>query len=145
MSPAERFTTWRAEIAIEIEATQGELATERNKLAAAEEIHAAAKEDFLTLDAFADGALRNPSEGIASALALRLRQSRESLDKATAARGAARAAVSNLEKRVSELVEAISQIDHALTTAKVSTLRPAPDSSRRKPRVVDFDNIQMPR
>ena len=112
-----------------------------------------AKAQWIALESFVDTALRgyNPAEAaprtesLSGPIYSRYIREREPLKVAESVKGAALAAVEGLKFRVAELKDALAQIDRALTAAKVSTLRPATEPSRRKAATVEFDNISMPR
>jgi hypothetical protein len=145
MTPAERFTTWRQEVADEIQALEAELAAARTAAEAAEAAHASAFDSWKALDEFAASAAPS-GQGMAGALYGRLQSARdEILTGAQSDRGGARAALEALEKRIETLRDAISQIDRALTAAKVTHLKVPTEAPRHKAPPVEFDTIQMPR
>jgi hypothetical protein len=118
-------------------------------LEAAEKAHGEEKAGWEALNTFAVASLRKGEwsqiPSVASHLHLRIVYARESLNAAEDARGAARASVEALGRRLVELQEAIDQIDFLLTAARVSDLRPAAEPTHLKHPTVDFDNIAMPR
>jgi hypothetical protein len=144
MTPAEQFAAWRAEIAGELAVAQEQIAAVRIKLSTAEAAHAEVRAAWTALNEFAAGAVRG-GEGIAGPLHSRLSLARETLTAAEGERGAGRASVEALTQRLARLQESLDQIDRACGTAKVSTLRPPPEPSRRRTAPpVEFDNIQLP-
>jgi len=148
VTPVQHFEALRAKFVSELEASRAEISTARATLAASEAEHGEARTAWQDLNAFLANAHRSPSEGTAAPLRHEILNSdeRSRLDSAESARGAARAAVKNLEYTVNELALAIDQVDAALTAAKVVHLpRTTEPPTRRKPLVVDFDDIEMPR
>jgi hypothetical protein len=144
MTPAENFTTWRAELVTEFEALTNELATARSTLAAAETAHTAARDSWRDLNKFATGAVSKYGS-MAGPLHSRLMHSREGLTAAERERGAGIAAVDSLTQRLADLSLAVGQIDVALTHEKVVQLSARPTApSRRTPAPIYYDNIQMP-
>jgi hypothetical protein len=145
VTPAEQFELWRAELAVELEAAIGELATARSTLAAVETAHAQARTAWHELDKFAAAGMRNPAEGVPGPLHGRLLNARAALVEAEAARGAV-GAVKGAEQSVKALQDSIEFADRCITAAKVTQLpRPAVVISRRKPPTIEYDTIQVPR
>jgi hypothetical protein len=145
VTPAQQFEAWRAELVTELESVQEALPAARSAVQAAQAAHAAAQTAWLDLNRFAAAAVPNHGS-MSGPLYSRVMKSRDALDEAERARGAPLAAVEALTNRVADLQLAIAQVDCALTAAKVVQLpRPAVETSRRKPQVIDYDNIEMSR
>jgi hypothetical protein len=142
MTPAELFASCRVDFTAELADTVRLLADARPALTATELAYREADNTVTALCEFVTSAFP-PGSTIAAPLHARIQDGRDILKAPAAARGAARAAVAQLEARISELHDALIQIDAAIAASKTGHVRQPVETVRRKPAIVDFDNIQF--
>jgi hypothetical protein len=144
VTPIEQFAQWRGDFVAEHEGEVKQLAESRTVLTAAETVYHEVGDRKAALSVFVAGAFPSGAS-VAAPLHAKIMNYRDMLKGPAAARGAALAAVSGHEARITELRTAIDQIDAAVAASKVTHLRPGVETVRRQPQVVDYDTIQLPR
>jgi|HubBroStandDraft_6_1064221.scaffolds.fasta_scaffold645395_2 chromosome segregation ATPase len=136
--------TWRTAIADEIEASVTELRAAGETIAAAEAEASRAADRRRELRERVGQALVS-GESIAGALASRLDAEEPATRTAAAEAERARRNAGNLEYRLRDLREGLSQIDRILApVAATAAEPPEPSRHRREPQSVDADVIVFP-
>jgi chromosome segregation ATPase len=136
--------TWRTAIADEIEATVTELRAAGETIAATEAEASRAADRRRELRERVGQALVS-GESIAGALASRLDAEEPATRAAAAEAGRARRDAGNLEYRLRDLREGLSQLDRVLAPPVVAQAEPPePSRHRREPESVDADVIVFP-
>jgi hypothetical protein len=147
MTPAEEYASWREDWVAEDASIVEQLPAARARLQVSEEQYQQEKERVAALERFASSCRGSFDAGavvtLARPLYARLSEARESLKPIDAECGAARAEVQRLEARHADLQESIVQVDRALSAEKITTLRSPAETSRRKPPLIAFDDIEM--
>ena len=148
----EQFLIWRAELVAERDEFAAKLETEQQMIVSLEgpygELVATRKRRIRLVNSVAVTLSEIPGlHDISGALHARVENDgRDELQKAASALAAARGRAKSLQESIADRVRGIAQIDRALTAAKVTELKPtAEPTGRRKPAMVDFDDIVMPR
>jgi hypothetical protein len=137
--------TWRTEIADEIEATVTDLRAAGETIAATDAEASRAADRRRELRERIGQALVS-GESVAGALASRLDAEEPATRTAAAEAGRARRNAGNLEYRLRDLREGLSQLDRVLAPPAVAKTAepPEPSRHRREPQSVDADVIVFP-
>lgn len=144
-TPAATLTAWRAELVVEAEQLEAELATVREAKAEAEAAYNQAADEWRTLLAAACRPF-TAFEEMAAELHGRLAEARHDLLRpASSRRGSAMGRLKALEGTLAGRRLAIRQIDRALSgeSGKVSPLI-REKVPKREPARIDYETIRMP-
>lgn len=148
MTPSETLSTWRAEIAAELDQLEGEMTSARDEFEAADRAYRAEAARWSAISATAArglGRIDGAVEGMACPLYDRVECGRdEALRPLSLARGRANARAKGIESSIAGRRLALRQIDDALSADRVTPLRPEV-AKRPKARPIDFDTIITPR